>query len=49
MSKCGLSFIKKDVISVNRKSVNLVRASFAAFPEKIEVLKISGTLRGLNV
>jgi RNase P/RNase MRP subunit POP5 len=52
LSKCGLSFIKSEdeysIISVNREAVNLVRASICAFPEKMEVLKISGTLRGLK-
>lgn len=53
MSKCGLSFIKSDknsaVISVNREAVDLVRASLAVFHEKIEVLRVSGTLKGLKV
>lgn len=52
MSKAGLAWIKsgKDsaVISVNRESLNHVRASFAAFPEKITVEKVSGTLKGLK-
>ena len=48
MSKCGLSFIKNNVICINRESINLVRGSFAVFPEKIEVLKVSGTLKGLS-
>lgn len=52
MSKSGLSFIKKDrdsaVISVNRGSLNEVRASLAVWPEKIEVLRVSGTLKGLK-
>jgi len=54
MSKCGLSFISSDseknsaVICINRESVDLVRASLAIFREKIEVLKISGTLKGLK-
>jgi len=52
LSKCGLSFIKSEndsaIISVNRESVDSVRASLAVFPEKMEVLKISGTLRGLG-
>ena len=47
LSKCGLSFIKNDIICVNREAVDLVRASIAVFPEKMEVVKISGTLRGL--
>lgn len=54
MSRCGLSFISSDsknnsaIICVNRESVDLVRASFAVFPEKIQVLGISGTLKGLR-
>ncbi|MFH1503499.1 MAG: Rpp14/Pop5 family protein [Candidatus Diapherotrites archaeon] len=52
MSKCGLSFIKSDnnsaVISINREAVDLVRASICIFSEKMEVLKVSGTLRGLK-
>lgn len=54
MSKCGLSFISSDsnknsaIICVNREGLDLVRASLVVFPEKIEVLKVSGTLKGLN-
>ena len=54
LSKCGLSFISSDssknsaVISVNRESMDLIRASLVVFPEKMEVLKVSGTLRGLS-
>ncbi len=52
MSKCGLSFIKssegKTIISVNREAVDLVRASIAVFHEKMEVLKVSGTLKSLS-
>ena len=52
MSKTGLSWIKtgKDsaIISVNRESLNHVRASFTAFQERISVEKVSGTLRGLG-
>ena len=52
MSKTGLSFVKKQpdsaVICINRGAVNNVRASFAVFPEKIFVKKVSGTLRGLG-
>ena len=44
LSKCGLSFIKTgkdtDVICVNRKSVESVRASLCVFSEKMEVLKV---------
>ena len=52
LSKCGLSFIKlnKDsvIISVNREALDLVRASLVVFNEKMEVLKVSGTLKGLE-
>lgn len=52
MSKAGLGFVKTEkdfaIIYVNREAVNEVRASFAVFPEKIEVKKVSGTLKGLR-
>jgi len=52
LSKCGLSFIKSDkdncVICINREAVDSVRASLVVYPEKIEVLKVSGTLKGLG-
>ncbi len=52
MSKCGLSFIKfkgdTGIISVNREAVDLVRASISVYHKKIEVLKVSGTLKGLD-
>lgn len=54
LSKCGLSFISSNsgrdsaVISVNRESLDLVRASLVVFHEKMEVTKVSGTLKGLG-
>ena len=52
LSKCGLSFIKNEkdstVISINREAVDSVRASLCVYPEKMEVRKVSGTLRGLG-
>ncbi len=52
LSKCGLNFIKSDkntvIISVNREAVDSVRASLAVYKEKMEVVKVSGTLRGLR-
>jgi len=52
MSKCGLSWIKSEkdfaVICVNREMVEPVRASFCVWPEKMEVEKVSGTLKGLG-
>lgn len=52
MSKAGLEWIKfsesSAIIAINRKSVEHVRASFAVCPEKIEVKRVSGTLKGLR-
>ena len=52
MSKTGLSFVKTEkasaIICINREMVDSVRASFAVFHEKIEVKKVSGTLKGLR-
>jgi len=52
MSKTGLDWVKKGksnaVISVNREAVNHVRASFALWPKKLEVERVSGTLRSLR-
>jgi RNase P/RNase MRP subunit POP5 len=52
LSNCGLSFIKSEkehsIISINREAVNLVRASLSVFSEKMEVLRVSGTLKSLE-
>lgn len=52
MSKVGLNWIKSDsnsaIISVNREIVDSVRASLCVWPEKIEVKKVSGTLKSLR-
>ncbi len=52
MSKTGFGWIKRDkdsaIISINREMVNEVRASFCVWPEKIEVQRVSGTLKGLR-
>ncbi len=52
MSKCGLSWIKSSansaIICVNREMVDSIRASLCTWPEKIEVIKVSGTLKGLR-
>jgi len=51
-AKAGLDWIKEGkenaIISVNREAVNNVKASLALFPKKIEVKKVSGTLKGLK-
>ena len=50
-SKIGLDWIKENensgIISINREMVDSVRASICIFPKKMEVKKVSGTLKGL--
>ena len=52
MSKASLAWIKTGkesaIISINRESLNHVRASFAASPYEIKILRVSGTLKGLK-
>jgi len=52
MSKTGLGWVKRGknnaIISVNREALNHVRASFALWPKKLEVERVSGTLRSLR-
>ncbi len=52
LARTSLAFIKKEkdsaIISVNREALNEVRASLAVSPEKLEVLRVSGTLKGLR-
>src|SRR3989344_8191267 len=49
LSEASPVWIKENILSVNRKSVDKVKASFAIYREKIDVLKVSGTLKGLGV
>ncbi|MCL5018165.1 MAG: hypothetical protein M1416_00145 [Candidatus Pacearchaeota archaeon] len=52
MSKTGFDFIKSDsnsaIISINREMVDSVRAALCVAPKKMEVKRVSGTLRGLR-
>lgn len=52
MSKTGLDFIKENkdsaIISVNREMVDSVRAAICIAPKKMEVKRVSGTLKGLR-
>ena len=48
MAKVGLSFVKPNIICINREMVDKVRASFCVSKDKIEVLKVSGTLKNLK-
>ncbi len=51
-SKLGLSWINEKensgIICINREMVDSVQASICVFPKKMEVKKVSGTLRGLK-
>jgi RNase P/RNase MRP subunit POP5 len=42
--------LKKDsgILSVNREKLDFIKASFVIFQKKLEVKKVSGTLRGLK-
>ena len=52
MSKAGLEWVKTSsdsaIIAINRKSVDHVRASFAVWPDKIDVERVSGSLKKLK-
>lgn len=52
MSKASLNFIKSNkdsaIISVNREAVDDVRASLVVFSDKMEVTKVSGSIKGLG-
>ncbi len=51
-SKANLTFIdvKTDstIVSINREMLNQVRAAICIFPEKMEVMGVSGTIKGLR-
>lgn len=48
LSEASPNWIKKNILSINRKSLDKVRASFAVFNERIEILKVSGSLKKLK-
>ena len=52
MAKIGLRWIKKEknkaIISVDRKMVDVVRASFCVWKERILIEKVSGSLKKLK-
>jgi len=52
MSKTALEWIKENkdsaVISINREMIDSVRAGLCVWPSKIEVKRVSGTLKGLK-
>ncbi len=48
LSEASPRWIEKDVLMINRGSLDKVRASFAVWPEDIEVVRVSGSLKGLR-
>lgn len=48
LAEASPTFIKNNIISINKKSLDKVRASFVLWKEKIEILRVSGTLKGLT-
>lgn len=51
-SRAAPFFVKKQgnswILAVSRKELDNVKSSFAVYSGKIEVIKISGTLKGLE-
>jgi len=51
-AESGIKFIEADsekaIIAINREALNKVRAAFAVSTEKISIVKVSGTLKGLR-
>ena len=51
-AKAAPRFIKKSakgcVLAVNRKEIDKIKGAFAIAAEKIQVLKVSGTLKSLS-
>lgn len=48
LSEVDIKWIDKNVLSINRKSLDKVRASFILWPKEIRILKVSGSLKGLR-
>ncbi|NCN86702.1 hypothetical protein GW932_02625 [archaeon] len=48
LSETVLIWIEENILSINRKSLEKVRAAFLLWPEEIKILKVSGTLKGLR-
>ena len=51
-AKASVMFVKKTdgkwIVAVNREEIVNVRAAFAIFHKKLNVLRVSGTLKGLS-
>jgi len=48
LAKAGLVFVRENVIAVNREKVNEVRAALCIFHKLIKVVRVSGTIKGLE-
>lgn len=51
LAKCSPVFAESKngvVLSINRKEIDNVRAAFEFCKEEVEILKVSGTLKGLG-
>jgi len=46
--QCGIRWIKSNIVAVNRKMVDNVRASLVVSSKDLSVGKVSGTLKGLG-
>jgi RNase P/RNase MRP subunit POP5 len=47
-AKASPKFIKPNILSVERKSVTNIKAAFEIADTNIKILRVSGTLKGLN-
>jgi RNase P/RNase MRP subunit POP5 len=48
LSEASPKWIEKNILSINRESLDKVRASFVVWPEEIKILRVSGSLKGLR-
>ncbi|HRZ86079.1 MAG TPA: hypothetical protein P5277_04865 [Candidatus Paceibacterota bacterium] len=47
-AKASPMWISNKILAINRESINEVRGSFILSEKKIEVIRVSGTLKGLK-
>lgn len=48
VSEASPRWIQENILSINRKSLEKIRAAICLSKEKIEILKVSGTLKKLE-
>jgi len=49
LSQVSPKFIERNILSVNRESLEIVRAAIALGKDEIKIKKVSGTLKGLKM